>query len=572
MQIFLDSISYTKRNKKNIKQLNKKIARREIQLIINKPINPIIFQISHDSNVINNLEIITEYYTNLFDEPNMQINPFFLNFFNIGGNSFLKQNTGQKPYEGWIEKKVDKSCLRKCFTLFCCCCELFFFKQYNKRWIVLNVDNLFYLDDPMEKEGKVVYFFDKNMKIERDGTDCLKVKNASMNLNLKFDNFFERELWKEELEKRKLNIEMLSKFNRYEAYTTAKRYNLCEYFIDGKSYFDDLYEKIMNAEKCIYITDWWMSPEVFLKRPVEEKIYLDMLEKKIVSKHLGNKMSRLMDILDYKARQGVKIYILIYDEVSIAVTLNSTHTIDMFKAINPNIKVSRHPPGAGTLLWSHHEKLVIIDHLIGYVGGLDLCWGRFDFQTHPLCEPPNPERTYYFPFIDYSNARICDFSKVQNYTKESVPRNEAVRMPWHDVHSRIIGPVVADIVRHFIERWNHANFDERKEKGLTNMNQGSTFSQNKFNFWNKFSEYLRKKGIAYEQKKSAEIQNSLSRLQSKETIKLENNKLGEAEHKKLEEEFMKGKKQIDEDHIFEKVNSKNLDEKGEIKASKRPAF
>ena len=59
------------------------------------------------------------------------------------------------------------------------------------------MDNLFYLDDPMEKEGKVVYFFDKNMKIERDGTDCLKVKNASMNLNLKFDNFFERELWKE---------------------------------------------------------------------------------------------------------------------------------------------------------------------------------------------------------------------------------------------------------------------------------------------------------------------------------------------------------------------------------------
>ena len=64
---------------------------------------------------------------------------------------------------------------------------------------------------------------------------------------------------------------MLSKFNRYEAYTTAKRYNLCQWFCDGKSYYDDLYEKIMAAEKCIYITDWWMSPEVFLKRPVEEK-------------------------------------------------------------------------------------------------------------------------------------------------------------------------------------------------------------------------------------------------------------------------------------------------------------
>ena len=89
------------------------------------------------------------------------------------------------------------------------------------------------------------------MKIERDGKNSLKIKNASMNLNLKFNSFFEREKWKDELEKRKINIELLSKYNRFEAYTTAKRYNLCEYFCDGKSYFDDLYEKLMDAKKYI---------------------------------------------------------------------------------------------------------------------------------------------------------------------------------------------------------------------------------------------------------------------------------------------------------------------------------
>ena len=79
----------------------------------------------------------------------------------------------------------------------------------------------------------------------------------------------------------------------------------------------------MAAEKCIYITDWWMSPEVFLKRPVDTKIYLDMKEKKIISKDLGDKMSRLMDVLNYKAEEGVKIYILVYYECSLALTLNS---------------------------------------------------------------------------------------------------------------------------------------------------------------------------------------------------------------------------------------------------------
>lgn len=30
------------------------------------------------------------------------------------------------------------------------------------------------------------------------------------------------------------------------------------------------------------------------------------------------------------------------------------------------------------LFWSHHEKLVLIDNRIAYMGGLDLCFGRWD--------------------------------------------------------------------------------------------------------------------------------------------------------------------------------------------------
>ena len=65
-------------------------------------------------------------------------------------------------------------------------------------------------------------------------------------------------------------------------------------------------------------------------------------------------------------------------------------------------------------MWSHHEKLVIIDQMIGYVGGLDLCWGRYDNHQHPIYEPFNQQGIYEFPLIDYSNARICDFTNVEN--------------------------------------------------------------------------------------------------------------------------------------------------------------
>lgn len=38
-------------------------------------------------------------------------------------------------------------------------------------------------------------------------------------------------------------------------------------------------------------------------------------------------------------------------------------------------------------LWSHHEKSVVIDQSIGYLGGLDLCYGRYDNDSYQLREP-----------------------------------------------------------------------------------------------------------------------------------------------------------------------------------------
>ena len=539
--------------RKNIKQIYQKISTKEIntQMLI----HPIIIQMRSDQDVVININIVTDFYNKCFAEPNIQNNPLLTNFFNIGGTSFLKMNAGNKPFEGWAEKRVDKHCCRKCFTIFCPCCEFCLFSRYNKRWIVLNEDHLFYLNDPSSKEGKCVYFFDKDMTIENDGKKGLNINNASMYLNLQFNSFFEREIWKQELERRKINYKLLVDNNKYNAYTNSKNYNICQYFCDGRDYFTDLFYQLMEAKQTIFITDWWMSPEVFLLRPVDEKIYLDMKEKGEITRNLGNKMTRLMDVLNYKAKQGVKIYILVYYEVSLALTLNSKHTEEILNGLNKNINVTRHPSDPfSTLLWSHHEKLVVIDQTIGYVGGLDLCWGRYDYSQHPIYEGPNPQREYHFPLIDYSNARICDFKDVQNYTIESVKREDTTRMPWHDVHSKIIGPAVCDIARHFIERWNHANFAERKEKGITSINQGAAFSQNKFNFWALFSKALKKNSKEIETKKNEnKIENPLDKLESTQTIEIkEENKIGFQEKKTLENNFMKNKDKIDDDHLLVK--------------------
>ena len=262
----------------------------------------------------------------------------------------------------------------------------------------------------------------------------------------------------------------------------VEKYNECKWFVDGKSYFEDLFDKLMEANNSIYISDWWLSPEVFLRRPVNVKPYLEMVNNKIITYDRVENMTRLMDVLNYKAKQGVKIYILIYKEFSVALSINSAHTENIFTKLNENIKVTRYPSFTETLtlLWSDHEKLVIIDNVIGYVGGLDLCWGRYDNNQHPIYEAPNPQNIYEFPLIDYSNSRIKDFSEVEKYYIESIPREQSTRMPWHDIHSRIIGAAVENISKHFIQRWNYANPVERHIRILSSIKNDSISKNNNF--------------------------------------------------------------------------------------------
>ena len=424
-----------------------------------------------EEKILDSIPQITEglevFLQNEFFNNNVILNEFL----NIGISSFNIYNNGVKPFEGWAEKKADPHCLRKAFAITCKCLECWIFKQYNERWIVLKDDLITYSNSSQSEKEKHQYYFDEQINATRSGKNNIIITNKSRLLELRFKTYFDRELWIQEIDKRIKKYKQLIKNNLYHAFTYEKKNNYADWFIDGQDYFEDLYEKLMDAKNTIFITDWWLSPEVWLKRPILESDY-------IKSSNISNdKLSRLMDILKYTAKKGVKIYILVYYECSLALTLNSKYTQDTLENLHKNIKVTRHPKDKFDLLWSHHEKLVIIDYQIGYVGGLDLCWGRYDFKEHPIYELPNSEKKYFFPFIDYSNARICDFTNVEDYLKESVSRETELRMPWHDIHTRIIGPVVRDIARHFIERWNHDNYENRNQTSLNsvkgNINDGN---------------------------------------------------------------------------------------------------
>lgn len=96
-----------------------------------------------------------------------------------------------------------------------------------------------------------------------------------------------------------------------------------------------------------------------------------------------------------------------------------------------------------------------LTHTITLTSCTNSCFGRWDLGSFPLSDlhPTDFSRTL-FPGQDYNNARHEDFVEVDKWAANNTSRAEVPRMPWHDVHSMIVGPSVLDVAQHFVERWN----------------------------------------------------------------------------------------------------------------------
>ncbi|KAI1623417.1 phospholipase D [Exophiala viscosa] len=273
--------------------------------------------------------------------------------------------------------------------------------------------------------------------------------------------------------------------NRFDSFASEKPGNDVKWYVDGCGYFWAVSQALEAAKHSIWILDWWLSPELYLRRPPSQ-----------------NEQWRLDRTLQRAAQRGVRVHIIVYKEVTQALTLSSAHTKHELEKLSPNISVFRHPDhlpdfqtgqsslissfeglkldAAGAsrlgaealkgiygitddviLYWAHHEKLCIIDSNIAFLGGLDLCFGRWDTNQHAIADahPLNINETV-FPGQDYNNARVADFSDVANPFQNKLDRTKSSRMGWSDISLCIQGPTVPDLGHHFIDRWNFI-FDEK---------------------------------------------------------------------------------------------------------------
>jgi phospholipase D1/2 len=123
-------------------------------------------------------------------------------------------------------------------------------------------------------------------------------------------------------------------------------------------------------------------------------------------------------------------------------------------SLHSNIMVQRSPSHlpTGIFYWAHHEKICVIDQTIAFMGGLDLCFARWDSPQHVVTDDgPEPQ---IWQGKDYSNPRVRDFYELNKPFEDMYDRSKVPRMPWHDVGLQIVGQPARDLARHFVQRWN----------------------------------------------------------------------------------------------------------------------
>ena len=349
--------------------------------------------------------------------------------------------------------------------------------RYTPKWFLVRHSYVVCVDSPEEMHIYDVFLFDEDFKIQpqtsrlRDQKQKpkpkqiaqaakesatlpqhhrLKLHNSERKMKLLARN--ERQLQQfEDSIQSMVEASPWTKPNRFGSFAPVRPKCFAQWLVDGRDYMWVVSRAINQAKDVIYIHDWWLSPELYMRRPpaISQKWRLDRLLKR-------------------KAEQGVKIFVIVYRNVESAIPIDSQYTKFSLLDLHPNVFVQRSPNQfrQNTFFWAHHEKLCIVDHTLAFVGGIDLCFGRWDTPQHAVTDdkstgfeaselPKDADHCQLWPGKDYSNPRVQDFFALSKPYEEMYDRSVVPRMPWHDISMQVVGPPARDLTRHFVQRWNY---------------------------------------------------------------------------------------------------------------------
>uniref|UniRef100_A0A8C0YXW9 Phospholipase n=2 Tax=Canis lupus familiaris TaxID=9615 RepID=A0A8C0YXW9_CANLF len=466
---------------------------------------------------------LEDYLTKLLKMPMYRNYHATTEFLDISQLSFI-HDLGPKGIEGMIMKRSGG---HRIPGLNCCgqgrACY-----RWSKRWLIVKDSFLLYMK-PDSGAIAFVLLVDKEFKIkvgkkETETKYGLRIDNLSRTLILKCNSYRHARWWggaiEEFIQKHGTNF---LKDHRFGSYAAVQENTLAKWYVNAKGYFEDVANAMEEAEEEIFITDWWLSPEIFLKRPVVE----------------GNRW-RLDCILKRKAQQGVRIFVMLYKEVELALGINSEYSKRTLMRLHPNIKAettesmeslslknekesSKNVPTSKSVddmdsklkgigksrkfskfslyrqLHRHHLHNVDSISSIGSASSYcNHCRSRQNlihglkphlklFRSSSKSEQglPRPDtdtsslrslqtgmgelhgETRFWHGKDYCNFVFKDWVQLDKPFADFIDRYSTPRMPWHDIASAVHGKAARDVARHFIQRWNFTKIMKSKYRSLS---------------------------------------------------------------------------------------------------------
>jgi phosphatidylserine/phosphatidylglycerophosphate/cardiolipin synthase-like enzyme len=171
--------------------------------------------------------------------------------------------------------------------------------------------------------------------------------------------------------------------------------NEMQILIDGANALPRMAEAIQSAKRHVHVCSWHLEPD-FDPGPRQNGPVKELLG---------------------EAAERVDVRVLVWAGAPVPVFqprrgLVRRQRDELVKGTKIQCELDAH----GRMMHCHHEKLVIVDDEIAFVGGIDLtalAGDRYDFNHHPHKD----------------------------------------EMGWHDASSLLRGPIVADVAAHFALRW-----------------------------------------------------------------------------------------------------------------------
>uniref|UniRef100_A0A8C4EQ10 Phospholipase n=1 Tax=Dicentrarchus labrax TaxID=13489 RepID=A0A8C4EQ10_DICLA len=328
-------------------------------------------ELGRDEQVSSRRKQLEDYLNNLLKMPMYRNYHATMEFIDVSQLSFI-HDLGPKGLEGMVLKRSGGHRIPGMN----CCGRSKMCYHWSKRWLVVKDSFLLYMK-PDSGAISFVMLVDKEFSIKMDSKDTetkhgVRIDSLSRSLVLKCSSYRHARWWGQAIEGfvQKNGSAFLTD-HRFGCFARQEENIPAKWYVNGKTYMEDVADALEEAKEEIFITDWWLSPEIFLKRPVVE----------------GNRW-RLDCILKRKAQQGVRIFVMLYKEVELALGINSGYSKRTLLHLHPNIKVMRHPDhvSSAVYLWAHHEKIIVIDQSVAFVGGIDLAYGRWDDREHRLTD------------------------------------------------------------------------------------------------------------------------------------------------------------------------------------------